>query len=132
MNKELLLATKERILNEPEFFNMDLFHVEGEDKNKFSCGTTCCISGHAAFLADPENWPSNAAEGEIYLGEVCQALFFPDNWHPDVLPSQEKVNNWSLITAEEAAAAIDHFIENDGWSDINFYHPNYEENESKR
>ncbi len=125
MNTELLLEVKKAILENPDHFDMGDWGFEDDEvdsKGPIDCGTTCCISGWASWIADPKNWPDNSTDGDKYLGEECRGLFYGD-WHPDVYPGSDL----DEITPEDVARAIDHFIENDGWPNMNTYHPDYEE-----
>lgn len=65
------------------------------------CGTTACIAGHAALLADPDvRWPEVEGTAEAWLGVdrvQSMELFTP-------LP----VDPWSKITASMAARVVRH------------------------
>jgi hypothetical protein len=125
MNKELLLKAKESILEYPDTLDMGNLGCENglrgekpDSRGPHVCGTTCCIMGWVMWHHDHEGWPwnSNPRNAAMALDTAISQvmnLFF-DSWHKEVYPKNGVMN----ATAEEAARAIDHFIETDGWPDI--------------
>ncbi len=51
MNVRRLRAVTKRILAEPTHFSMDTWAKEEQNAKAESCGTTCCIAGHALIAA---------------------------------------------------------------------------------
>lgn len=104
MNTELLLQIRDKILEEPENFDMDNWH----------CGTAHCIAGWAQLMATKSTSPCFTNEDasdalELSYGEAMR-LFWDQNWpaefrQPCTVAGQR---------AKQAAARIMHFISTEG------------------
>lgn len=112
MNVELLGKIKDLILAEPEKLNMD--HWTPVER----CGTACCIAGWACVLGGVTRtraiYTADTARELLGLNfEDSQRLFFPDGWPKQFTPEEDDFE-YNVITAEQAANRIDHFIATEG------------------
>lgn len=126
MNLQMFERIKEKILTDPENFEM----------NDFRCGTSFCIAGWAVALdcmdkgtVIPEdpcwNWEANAAKilgitseyDEDYLEQIelsqAEMLFYVGDW-PEVFQHNHYDDENKDSRAKNACARIDHFIATDG------------------
>lgn len=131
MNVELLQQVKQRILAEPEHFDMDYWVAE-------TCGTVCCIGGWAARLsgfvhisADGETWFPTAKGRRALRDRGCfdddpdvfaaaleleddgATLFHVEAWPADLADRYASANSY-FKRAQIAAERIDRFIATEG------------------
>lgn len=114
MNVELLRKIAAVIQDKPAEFNVEFWHARGPNywgkltKETTTCGTTHCIAGWAHVLSGqfPRSATMNAAPKILGLsnGQAFK-LFHAENWPEEFCDP---------VTAESAAARIEHFIKTDG------------------
>lgn len=100
MNIERLRAVKQKILDEPESFDM----------SDWECGTTRCIGGWACLLFPKEvdRYFSESASRILGLDHLQrEKLFYQDEWPPEFRDPK-------IDPAKIAAARIEHFISTNG------------------
>lgn len=103
MNIELLRKIQAAIKAEPGRFDMHNFDGGYKD-----CGTIHCIGGWACALSGVYPSTSPKARGLLDLtGDQAWRLFFPDE------PAMEEFGSYDM-TADQAVARIDLFIESNG------------------
>ncbi len=122
MNVELLQEVKEKILAEPQSFDMCSWH------RRSKCGTTHCIAGWADVLVNQEEFPSTKSEAYYAslfgLGlqyEKTSRLFYVEQWPEPFRTQYLEKDLLRSITQEDlkdlaqiAANRIDLFIETNG------------------
>lgn len=120
MNKELLLKVKNRILANPESFDMDDWGVYGEYKGdgslelKTHCGTTQCIAGHAIVASgikelDKPFWPDELGAEVLDISMLdARRLFYSFEW--GTLSDDYNGATTPEEKAQIAARRIDEFI----------------------
>ena len=72
---ELCREVKERILAEPDMFDMGTYASESDD----GCGTVCCLAGHAAvargWKVNHRSWFATKNGVEIHIAEAAELEF---------------------------------------------------------
>lgn len=109
-NYQLATKVKEKILAEPEHFNMlDFFDNTTERTGSITCNTTCCIAGWAQIIL--RNIPNLGISEEIrkYFGIANTSLFYFSEW-PSNLKSRFQQTNDKLLEAQIACEAIDLYM----------------------
>lgn len=124
MNVPLLRKVQQRILAEPEQFNMDTWGVRPDGVGAFkfdivedACGTAACIGGHALLIASPKlsglayHYTDEAAAIALELPPYEAAvLFYVGNWpwkYADAYLAAETREERAKIASDR----IDDFIE---------------------
>jgi hypothetical protein len=116
MNTKLLLKVRDRILAEPEHFDMAEYFLDQP------CGTTACIAGWTKAIVTRQSL-KNCRRSHIWafarnaLGineEQAKKLFYDDHWpHPFDFNYAEANDNAKEL-AQIAADRINHFIATNG------------------
>jgi hypothetical protein len=124
MNVPLLRKVQQRILAEPEHFDMDTWGVLPDGVGAFTfseaeevCGTAACIGGHALLIASPElsglayHYTDDAAAIALGLSaSEASLLFYVGNWpwrYADAYFASETREERAKIASDR----IDDFIE---------------------
>lgn len=138
MNKRLLRTIERKILAEPTMFDMgDWIGSPGEESLRPSCGTTCCIGGHAAveegwqiivkdipgwglrtYYVNPEGGESTsssylvaAARKALDISRDAEdKLFYVDGWPEKFADVENDSDSTPEQKAVNAVARIEHFI----------------------
>lgn len=123
MNTELLMEVRQRILDEPRQFDMDVFFESHADIP--NCGTAACIAGWAIALSE-KTTPKEAKNRNFSLDYEILAvralridfhqanrLFYVGTW-PAEFQSRFRMSVESDERAQVAAERIDHFIKTEG------------------
>lgn len=115
MNVELLIRTRDMILENTEAFDMDVW---GWKSDLIDCNSPACISGLSVYLAGGPTEDRGHGERPEYLDLTetqRQKLFYVENWpeqfEVEFRSAQGKQNHWA---AHIAAARIDHFLATEG------------------
>lgn len=138
INKRMFDKVKARILAEPEMFYMgDWIGHPTEESLRPSCGTTCCIGGHAAveegwriitkevsgyglrnYFISPDGTQHmgtgqliNAAKKALGIDDQGENnLFYVDGWPSVFQEVENSPYSTPQMKAENAVARIDHFL----------------------
>lgn len=100
MNIRLLRRIQEKILAEPENFNM----------RTWTCGTAHCIGGWACVLSGKVEEDTSVIEMEDLLGMDDDSLFFTDTWDYPYGQDYEQARTLK-DRAQIASNYIDHLID---------------------
>jgi hypothetical protein len=125
MNVKLFQKVKKAIVANPEKLKMRAW-VTGttvyDEKTKSTkkvtdlnvCGTAACISGWAAWIADPDKWPHNASNGDKYLGIEDQRIFYVESWPRRYRKQYMEARNQKK-RANIVRNVINSYIRTNGW-----------------
>ncbi len=109
--KQRLLAVKEKILVEPQLFDMCDFDIQRD------CGTVCCICGWINLLQDGKSCDyANTIRARTLLGldprdfDSTNSIFYADDWPEPFRSQYDEVRDEPDKRVGVAAAYIDYLV----------------------